>query len=150
MTEELDPALCSFCEEEQTPAVGRMLVVNPNTDQEVVPYNESRFGACQDHGFEFSNVIVGHRKETDEVLVFRFQHQDFGKVADQVDSFAVYLDNLRCKMCDARIYEEGTPLVRIAKRMLQNSPEAHYLVATCRTCMAIHGCPDCDNHDDHH
>ena len=146
MKEMPKPSLCSFCEDDPAPPAGRMLFVIDGTFDEVFP---SEFIACEPCGKAFSGRACAENPETGEVAVFQFEHYLFHQVADQVTAFAVYLDSVRCQVCEEKIYEEDAPLAQIAGRMLRIFPDAHFLKATCPACQAIGGCQDCDNADEH-
>ena len=146
--EPADPTICTFCEgvDPPPPSVGRMLVVVMESGTELLTYEDSQFGACEPCARAYSGRCAGTNAVTGETAIFQFQHEDFHKVEDQVDSFSVYLDSLKCKLCNDKIYEEGALLTKIARRMLQNCPDVARLDATCGPCTDERGCPDCDNH----
>jgi len=148
MGDELDLAFCAFCDADRIPSSGRMLLVWEGTQQEIEGTRDVAFGACETCGRKFSGVSFGAHGETGKKGVFQFEHHDFHKVADQVDSFAIYLDSLRCQVCNVRIYEEGEPLHDIALRMLRSCPDAEHLLATCHDCSDRGRCPCCIEGDE--
>jgi hypothetical protein len=127
-----------------------MIFVEMPADKEIISYEDSTYGVCEPCSQTYNGALAGKKEDTGDALVLQFVHQDFASVADQVFSFAVYLDNLKCERCDGRIYEEGTPLTKIARRILQQCPDAHFFKATCESCQAIHGCACCEEEEDDH
>lgn len=140
MTSDLDPTLCAFCEEDNVPSVGRMLFVDEDTDEEIFPTN---FAACDPCGRAFNRRTAAENEETGQVAVFQFEHFDFQE--DRVVEFAIYLDSLKCHICDEKAYGEDQPLQRMARRLLRVCPDADSVVTTCEGCAALGLCNECDH-----
>lgn len=144
-----EPIWCEFCEDR--PAIGRMILMVNETRIEVspadvgLPYTR----ACDLHGRAWTGTRVGKNEETGEVAVLQYVHPDWILVTEE--QLVEFSGEKTCSVCG----DPTDPMpLWVAERILKMHPEivldeGFRWDGICGDCAHIHGCPHCDDENDH-
>lgn len=142
-----EPIWCEFCEDR--PAVGRMILMINETRTEIAPVVEGPTYACDLHGRAWTGTPVGENGETGEKAVLQYVHPDWIQVTEK--QLVDFSGEKTCSVCG----DPTDPMpLWVAERILRMHPEialdeGFRWEGICDDCAHTHGCPHCDDENDH-
>jgi hypothetical protein len=149
LDEDFDPAFCAFCQDALPH--GKMLLV-VRFSQKIV--GGTGFATCARCGIGYTDRPVMQNKETGEIAVFQFEHDDFKlkRVQDRIEPLTEIVTESTCHVC-GEITERDEDLPdylsnrEFATKMLRMYPNQDEVTITCGSCANLGICPCCNEDD---